>query len=56
MFAASNTTKRIASLAFAVAMMVAVNGGMLLMFDSAAQETASVDSAQPTNVAVLEPV
>ena len=56
MFVTSNTTKRLTSLAFAMVMVVAVNGGMLLMFDSAAQETASVNSAQRANVAVLEPV
>ncbi len=56
MFATSTTTKRLASLAFAAAMMVAVNGGMLLMFDSVAKETASVNNAQPANVAVLETV
>lgn len=56
MFATSNTTKRLASLAFAVGMMVAVNGGMLLMFDSASQKMASVNSVQPSNVAVLETV
>ena len=56
MFATSITTKRLASLAFAMAMVVAVNGGMLLMFDSVAQEVASVSSAQPANVAVLETV
>jgi hypothetical protein len=56
MFATSTTTKSLVSLAFAIGMMVAVNGGMLLMFDSVAQETASVNSAQPANVAVLETV
>ena len=56
MFVTSITTQRLASLAFAVGMMVAVNGGMLLMFDSASKDVASVSSAQPSNMAVLETV
>ena len=56
MFATSITTQRLASLAVAMAMVVAVNGGMLLMFDSASQNMASVNSAQPANLAVLETV
>ena len=56
MLATSHTTQRLASLAFAMAMVVAVNGGMVLMFDSVAKDIASVNSAQPANVAVLETV
>ena len=56
MRATSNITQRLASMAFAMAMVVAVNGGVLLMFGSVAKDMASVNSAQPANVAVLETV
>jgi hypothetical protein len=55
MFTASNNTTRLAAFSFAVLMTVVVNGGMLLKFDSVAQEMAA-HSTQPSNVAVLETV
>ena len=54
MFTASNNTTRLAAFSFAVLMAVVVNGGMLLKFDSVAQEIAAANSAQPSSVAVLE--
>jgi hypothetical protein len=56
MFTASNNTTRLAAFSFAVLMTVVVNGGMLLKFDSVAQEIVSANTAQPSNVAVLETV
>ncbi|MBC7617575.1 MAG: hypothetical protein H7293_01040 [Candidatus Saccharibacteria bacterium] len=56
MFTASNNTTRLAAFSFAVLMAVVVNGGMLLKFDSVAQEMAAANSTQPSNVAVLETV
>ena len=55
MFTASNNTTRLAAFSFAVLMAVVVNGGMLMKFDSVAQEVAA-DNTQPSNVAVLETV
>ena len=56
MFTASNNTTRLAAFSFAVLMAVVVNGGVLLKFDSVAQEVAAANSTQPSNVAVLETV
>ena len=56
MFTASNNTTRLAAFSFAVLMTVAVHGGMLLKFDSVAQEVAAANSTQPHHVAVLETV
>ena len=55
MFTASNNTTRLAAFSFAMLMAVVVNGGMLMKFDSVAQEVAA-DNTQPSNVAVLETV
>ena len=56
MFTTSKNTIRLAGFSFAVLMAVAVNGGMLLKFDSVAKEMAAVNSAQTHHVAVLETV
>ena len=56
MFTASNNTTRLAAFSFAVLMAVVVNGGVLLKFDSVAQEMAAANSAPTHNVAVLETV
>lgn len=55
MFSASNNTTRFASFAFAVLMALAINGSMLLTFDSVAT-SASVAQSAKANVAVLETV
>ncbi len=56
MFTASNNTTRLAAFSFAVLMTVVVNGGVLLKFDSVAQEMAAAKSTQQSNVAVLDTV
>nr|WP_295777696.1 hypothetical protein [Rhodoferax sp.] len=56
MFTSSNRTTRLASFTFAVLMAVAVNGSMLMKFDSVATEASIAQAAQPRNVAVLETV
>ena len=57
MFTASNKTTRLAAFSFAVLMTVAVNGGVLLKFDSVAHEVAAeASTTQSNNVAVLETV
>ena len=52
MFTASNRTAHLASLSFAMLMAVAVNGSMLMKFDSATLPK----STHVVNVAVLETV
>ncbi len=56
MLTASNNITRLAAFSFAVLMTVVFNGGVLLKFDSVAQEMAATNSTQPSNVAVLETV
>lgn len=56
MFAASNTATRFASFAFAFVMAVAVNGSMLMKFDSVATSATVAQTSQARNVAVLETV
>jgi hypothetical protein len=56
MFTASNSTTRFASFTFAVLMAVAINGSMLMKFDSVATAATVAQSAQASNVAVLETV
>mgnify|MGYP003405673539 FL=1 len=56
MFTASNNTTRFASFTFAVLMAIAINGSMLLKFDSVATSASLAQSAQADTVAVLEPV
>lgn len=56
MFTATNTTTRFAGLAFAVLMAVAVNGSMLMKFDSVATAATLAQNAKASNVAVLETV
>lgn len=56
MFATSTRTTRLAGFTVAVLMSVAVNGGMLLKFNSVATEASLAQAAQTRNVAVLETV
>ena len=56
MFTSSNRTTRLASFTFAVLMAVAINGSMLMKFDSVATEATLAQTTQPHNVAVLETV
>lgn len=56
MFTASNRTSRLAGFTFAVLMVVAVNGSMLMKFDSVATNASLAQSAQARHVAVLETV
>ena len=56
MFTASNNTTRLAAFSFAVLMAVVVNGGVLLKFDSVAQEVAGANAKPLSNMAVLETV
>lgn len=56
MFTESNNTTRLAAFSFAMLMAVVVNGGVLMTFDSAAQDVATANRSQPSNVAVLETV
>lgn len=55
-FTASNRTTRLASFSFAIAMAVAVNGSMLMKFDSLATAASLAQSAQASKVAVLDTV
>lgn len=56
MFTASNTPTRLASFTFAVLMVVAVNGSMLMKFDNVATAASVAQSAKVRQVAVLETV
>jgi hypothetical protein len=56
MFTASNNTTRFASFTFAVLMAVAINGSMLMKFDSVATSASVAQNANASNVAVLETV
>ncbi|MES2582298.1 MAG: hypothetical protein V4627_06240 [Pseudomonadota bacterium] len=56
MFTASNTASRLAGFTFAVLMVVAINGSMLMKFDSVATSATLAQSAKASNVAVLETV
>ena len=56
MFTASNRTSRLAGITFAVLMTVAVNGSMLMKFDSVATAASLAQSVQASNVAVLDTV
>ena len=56
MFTASNRTSRLASFTFAVFMVVAINGSILMKFDSAATSASLAQNVQPSNLAVLETV
>ena len=56
MFTASNRTSRLASFTFAVFMVVAINGSILMKFDSVATSASLAQNAQPSNLAVLETV
>ena len=56
MFSTSKNTTRLVGFSFAVLMAMAVNGDMLLKFDSVAQEMAAANSTQTHNLAVLETV
>ncbi len=56
MFTASNTVTRLSSFAFAVLMVIAVNGSMLMTFDSVATSASLAQSAKVRQVAVLETV
>ena len=56
MFTASNRTARFFSFSFAVVMAVAVNGSVLLNFDSVAKEAVLAQNTQTLNVAVLDTV
>ena len=53
---ATYRTSRLAGLAFAVLMTVAVNGGMLMKFDNVAAAATLAQSIQAPRVAVLETV
>ena len=56
MFTASNTVTRLASFTFAVLMVIAVNGSMLVTFDNVASSASAAHSAKVRQVAVLETV
>lgn len=56
MFTASNNTTRFASFTFAVLMSIAINGSMLLKFDSVATSASLAQSTKAANVAVLDTV
>ncbi len=56
MFTTSNRTTRLASFSFALVMAVAVNGSMLMKFDSVATAASLAQSAPANTVAVLETV
>ena len=56
MFTASNTATRFASFTFAVLMVLAVNGSMLMKFDNVASSAAVVQNAKVRQVAVLDSV
>lgn len=56
MFTASNTVTRLASFTFAVLMVIAVNGSMLMKFDSVATSASMAQSAKVRQVAVFETV
>ena len=56
MFTATNRTSRLAGLTFAVFMTVAVNGSMLMKFDSLAVPQALAQSAPSQTVIALESV
>ena len=56
MFTASNTVTRLSSFTFAVLMVIAVNGSMLMTFDSVATSASLAQSAKVRQVAVLETV
>ncbi len=56
MFTASNTATRLASFTFAVLMVMAFNGSMLVTFDNVATSTSAAQSAKVRQVAVLETV
>ncbi len=53
---ATYRTSRLAGLAFAVLMTVAVNGGMLVAFDLVATDATLAHTAQASHVAVLDTV
>lgn len=56
MFTASNNTTRFAGFTFAVLMVMAINGSMLMKFDSVATSASVAQSAKVRQVAVLETV
>lgn len=56
MFTAANRTLRLVSFCFAVLMTVVVNGGMLMTFDSTAQDATVAQASKTQTVAVLETV
>ena len=56
MFTASNTVTRLASFTFAVLMVIAVNGSMLMKFDSVATSASMAQSAKVRQLAVFETV
>ena len=56
MFTSLNRTTRLASFSFAVLMAVAVNGSMMMKFNSVATEASLAQANATRNVAVLETV
>ena len=56
MFTASNTATRLAGFTFAVLMVMAINGSILMKFDSVATSASVAQSAKVRQVAVLETV
>ncbi len=56
MFTASNSTTRFAGFTFAVLMALAINGSMLLTFESVATPASLAQSANAGHVAVLDTV
>ena len=56
MFTTAHRSSRLASLTFAFVMAVAVNGSLLMTFDSVATAACRSQSADAGNVAVLETV
>ena len=56
MYSATSRTSRFASLTFAVFMAVAVNGSMLMKFDSLATANTLAQSASGTTVVALQTV
>ncbi|QTN26637.1 hypothetical protein HZ993_15070 [Rhodoferax sp. AJA081-3] len=56
MFKASNTATRLASFSFAVMMVTAISGSMLMKFDSVATSASMAQSTQARTVAALDTV
>lgn len=56
MFTTATRSSRLASFTFAVVMAVAVNGSLLMTFDSVATTACRSQSSEAGNVAVLETV